>query len=397
MTGERSAGGVLRSYYWYQATASPVFFWPIFFVFYQERAGLTVPVILWLQSYSVGMRAVLDFPFGALADRYSRRGCLAASSLAFVVGSGLLLLWPTLVAAVVAETCFAAAAALKSGADSALLYDALAGEGARELYARAESRGQAITAFGSGAAAVLGGVMAGIDIRLPYLITAITALLSAPLAWRLGRASRHVSTRDSTWSLMRAARVEAAARAEVRWVMALAAFSVVASHIYFYLQQPYLRTVGVPVAFFGVFFAATKLVAAVVADRAHRVDIGYGPRGATLLMAAAPTVGFAAMSVATRPLDGLWLLSRGVLDGLWQPLLNVYLNRLVDSRLRATMLSLQSLVARLALALTISLLGFGTGRFGLQVMLGAVAALTAIIGAVLFVAGRRFTGALAEV
>src|SRR5439155_994006 len=81
-----------------------------------------------------------------------------------------------------------------------------------------------------------------------------------------------------------------------------------------------------------------------------------GARGATAVMVAAPAVGLGAMSVVGRPEGAALILTRGMLDGLWQPLLNVYMNRLVDSRLRATMLSLQSLVARLALAAVVALL-----------------------------------------
>lgn len=54
-------------------------------------------------------------------------------------------------------------------------------------------------------------------------------------------------------------------------------------------------------------------------------------------------------SCSTRA-GAVWLLGRGVLDGLWQPLTNVYMNRLVDSRLRATMPSLASVSGRFVLA-----------------------------------------------
>ena len=77
----------------------------------------------------------------------------------------------------------------------------------------------------------------------------------------------------------------------------------------------------------------------------------------------------------------------GVATILWQPLLNVYMNRLVDSRLRATMLSAQSLVARLALAGAIALLGVGTARAGLSATLAAAALAAAVAGLVLAVTG----------
>src|SRR4051812_22787666 len=83
----RRGDGVTRSlgaYYLFQATASCVFFAPVFFVYYQERVGLTLPTILWIQSFYVALRALLEVPLGALADRHSRRACLTAYGVGHV-------------------------------------------------------------------------------------------------------------------------------------------------------------------------------------------------------------------------------------------------------------------------------------------------------------------------
>jgi MFS family permease len=380
---------LLASYYLYQATANCVFFTPIFVLYYQERVGLAVATVLWLQSYALCVRALLELPFGALADRYSRRACLQAGAVAYVVGATGLLVRPTLVGALVAETFFAAGSALRSGADSAFLFDALEKGDRLDLYPQAESRGQALTSLASGTTAVVGGLLAAVDLRLPYVATVIAAAASATIARRLGQDVRPARREGSTRGLMVETAHHAASSPAIRWVMALAAFAVVTSHVYFYLQQPYLRAIGVPVAAFGVVFAATKIVTAVVATAAYRVDARLGALGAAALMTVAPAAGLWAMSAATVPLGATLLLTRGVLDGLWQPLTNVYLNRLVASRLRATMLSLQNLVARLALAGALALLGVGVARDGVAGTLAATAIGAGVLGTALVMRGAR--------
>jgi hypothetical protein len=74
------------------------------------------------------------------------------------------------------------------------------------------------------------------------------------------------------------------------------------------------------------------------------------------------------------------------------PLVNVYMNRLTDSRLRATMLSAQSLAARLALGATVALLGVGTARVGLAATLGMAALAAMLLGAALAMTGARLPG-----
>jgi hypothetical protein len=104
-------------------------------------------------------------------------------------------------------------------------------------------------------------------------------------------------------------------------------------------------------------------------------------------MAAVPAAGLGAMAAIGGPLGAVVILSRGLLDGLWMPLVNVYMNRLVDSRLRATMLSLQSVLARLGLSAALAALGVATAAWGLWITLGVVAALVAVAGAVLVARG----------
>jgi MFS family permease len=380
---------LLRTYLLYEATAAGVFFNAVFFVFYRDHVALSPPVIFALQSYNTGLRALLDLPFGAFADRRSRRACLVGSSTLVAAGAALLLTAPSAAAAWIAETLFAAGTALRSGADSALLYDALRAESRLGEYPRSESLGQAMASFGSGVAAVLGGLLAAVDVRLPYAATALVAVLTAAIATRLPEARSTERRRPRTFRALAEAGRRAAATSGVPWTIALAAFAVVASHVYYYLQQPYLLEIGVPVAAFGFVFAGTKAVTALVASAAHRLDGALGERRATALMALVPTVGLASMAAATGPLGAVLILSRGVLDGLWMPLLNIYMNRRVDSDVRATILSLMNVVSRLALAAALAAIGLALTETGLTATLVTAAITAAGAGAVLVAFARR--------
>ena len=130
-------------------------------------------------------------------------------------------------------------------------------------------------------------------------------------------------------------------------------------------------------------FAATKLVTAATASAAHRLDATLPPRTGATLMLLVPTVGLAAMAAVRSPAGALLIMSRGLLDGLWEPLLNVYMNRLAPARLRATLLSLQNLSARLALSAALAVLAVTTGAYGVFGTLAAAAVVTAVLAALL--------------
>src|SRR5262249_31675454 len=149
---------------------------------------------------------------------------------------------------------------------------------------RAESRAQAVIAVTTGATAITGGLLAAADLRLPYVATIVAAAASGIVALRFAAREARNARETSVRLLLREAGRTAAASSAIRWVMALSAFTVVASPVYYYLQQPSLRAIGLPLAAFGVVFAATKAVTALVANAAHRVDARLGPRTATAMM-----------------------------------------------------------------------------------------------------------------
>ena len=134
---------------------------------------------------------------------------------------------------------------------------------------------------------------------------------------------------------------------------------------------------------FGMVFAATKVVTAATASAAHRLDAALPPRSAAGLMLLVPAVGLGAMAAVRSPVGALLIVSRGLLDGLWEPLLNVYMNRLAPARLRATLLSLQNLTARLALSAALAVLGVATGVLGVHGTLAAASVITALLAVVL--------------
>ncbi len=378
----------------YQASSSLVFHNAIFFVFYQQQAGLSPATIFLVTAYATALRAVLDLPFGALADRQSRRLCLVVGALGVFAGSLLLLIHPALPTVLIAETLFATATALRSGADSALLYDALRAAGALAEYPRNEGRGHAFSSIGSGAAAIGGGFLAAIDLRLAYAASVLAAAAAAILASRLPEAREHssVASRRFDFGLLREASRRALETPGVRWTVALATFAVVVSHIYYYLQQPYLQTIHVPIWAFGLVFAATKGLTAMVASVAHRIDAALGERGTAALMGAVPAAGLGAMAVVAGPAGALPILTRGLLDGLWMPLVNVYMNRRAESHVRATTLSLMNVVSRLALAAALAVIGFAVSVLGLRATLSVCAGLAALAGAGLTLAAPRRSG-----
>ena len=364
---------LLPRYYWYQAVSTATLFQAVFFVYYGERAGLSVATVLALQSFNTGLRAALDLPFGALADRVSRRLCLTGASFAVLAGAA------RAAGVAVAARGVPGGGAVRGGGGAALgrglgvaLRHPACRRPPRALSARRESRA--------------GDGLARLGRRRRGGRRCSPASISRCRTWPRCSPRRPARRWRGRWtSGGRPSTSRPAARPHARRCGSPGAprhpldarRRRARGHRVARLLLPPAALppcCGVPLALFGVVFAVTKLVTAVVAAAAHRIDAAARPaRRRRRSWPRCRRAGSAPWRWCSGPRGALLILSRGLLDGLWMPLVNVYMNRLVESRVRATMLSLQSVLARLVLSATLAALGVATAQLGL----GATLALAA--------------------
>jgi hypothetical protein len=172
------------------------------------------------------------------------------------------------------------------------------------------------------------------------------------------------------------------------WLVGLYAILIVLSHIVFYLQQPYLESIGTPVVAFGAVFAASKLVHGIVAYRAARIETALGPTRMPAALIAAALAPIALMGVIAHPIGAVLPPLRGVADGLLQPVVHFYLNRVVSPLRRASVLSLASFVARTLQAAALWAFGMALTRLSAASSLRIAAAIGAAAGLTLLLLPR---------
>jgi MFS family permease len=372
----RSAVG---AYLAYQTFASINFFWPIFVVFYQGYGRINLSAILFLQAFYTISRVLLEVPLGLVADRFGRRLALATSAAMLLLGCAAILSSPTLVAFYLGELCFAVSVAAKSGADSALLYDTLSEFGQAEDYPLVEGRAQSLAALGSAVSALLSGFALEWWLPLPYLLTLIAAAATLAAAAMLEEAPRQVPAgmglRALAWGAVR----EVLSSAQIAWLIGLYVLLVVLSHVVFYLQQPYLEALEVPVAVFGAVVCAAKLTHAAISSSVQAIERRISPARMPGFMLGAAIAPIFLMSFVPWSIGAILPVLRGVGDGLLMPVVNFYLNRIVAPLRRATVLSLASLFARATQAAVLA----GFALLLAHVSLGAVLCMSWVVGGLL--------------
>jgi MFS family permease len=256
-------------------------------------SDLQISVLFGLWS-AVGI--LTEVPSGALADRFSRRGCLVVGDLIKAAGFAAWVLLPEFTGFAVGFVLWGIGSTFVSGAQEALLYDGLVAAGAREHYAAVNGRVSAaelVSQLPAAAAATALFALGGY--ALAGWVSVGVAVLAAALAARIPEPPRTdepdpddpegEAAELGYVATLRAGVAEAARRPAVRAVlvaaMAVEAFDAVEE--YFPLA---VADWGVPVAWVPIVdlpIVLAGVLGAVLGGRAAR--LGAGALGALLAAA----------------------------------------------------------------------------------------------------------------
>jgi MFS family permease len=383
----------LRLFFLFRLLATSYLFVPIFMLF-QEARGLSFFARLALGGLYSAVVILVEVPTGVFADRLGRRRSMMLGAAAMVLSCIVAFGAGSFGWFAVAEALAAMSIALCSGADSAYLYDLLAHHGRAHEYSRRESAASAMHLLGSAIAFAGGGLVAELDLSLPYLLTAVVACGAVAVAFLLGddrprqRCVHHLpalASLRSWWSDVVAAVTEVRTRRRLAWLVGYSAvvFTLLRATIYVY--QPYLDARGFGTAEIGLLYAAMYVAASGVAYRTDRLRQRFGDE---LLLWGLLGVLAASFLLLGRASTGVWLavllavqaMANGVFSPLTKPLLHAEIS---DSGRRAAVLSVESMARRAAMGVFAPLAGL-YGPSQIMVLCGVVG----MVGLVALTAAR---------
>ncbi len=351
----------LRWYVWHQRVAGALFWAPTAFLFFVDRYGLSTA----LQIQSVYYLAVvgLELPSGRFSDRFGRVPTLRIAAGSWIAAHTIFVTTESAVGAAAGQILLAAGFAFISGTDVTFHYDTLEALGQESRYEERESaiRRQLLLAMASSAA--IGGVLAFVDLRLPFVAAGVMAITQLGITLRFTRPPSHPSDRNTGL----AATVTLLRRPLLAWIALYVVCQVVTIHLAAELGAPYLATVldgnlddPTTAAFVnGILAAAVALVGAATLRRLPQVTGRLGLTAALASIAFVPTILLIMMSVVTAAWLIPFLALRGVQSAASTVLIGGVVGATVDTGHRATFLSLTSLLGRLGYG--VALLGLSAG------------------------------------
>jgi hypothetical protein len=314
---------------------------PVLILFYTAN-GLNSTQIFTIQAAFHLAVLLLEVPSGYLADVIGRKKTLVFGAIFFPLGLAFYAAGRSFAAFIFAEVLLAVSVSMRSGCDSALIFDSLRQLGRESEYKRFEGRSALLARTGTAVSSVVGGLLAAVFLRLPFLVNIATAMFMPPLALALAEPEREKRPgKNPLRDILHICRFcleQPHIRPVVLFCGLLMACQLTGLWAYFLLY----RELGIGVGWFGVLFAVFQLAGALGGSRAHAFSERFGGRASLFLMLLSPL-----FFIMLGLLPSFWLLplipANALLWNLAYPVLLERLNLAVGSDVRATVLSLAAM------------------------------------------------------
>ena len=328
---------------------------------------------------------LMEVPTGAVADLWGRKASRIAGRLVACISLLVMFLARSFTWQLFGFIITALGYNLESGAGDALVYDSLVMEHREHQYMKVAGRQELVYQSAAILAFLMGGYLAVHSYQAVFLISMGLALCSMvtalfftePLIAQEGKTPRTESLLRHIFDSMKRQTVESL---KVIQVHPRIAFLIIFEELlfafitclFFYLQN-YWKDGGRSEWYIGLVFAAGSVAAGLTAFRATAIEKRIGERGVLLLMPLLLLI--CLWGVALSPWPAVFYVITGCVEGILIAAVSDYLNKLIPSRNRATILSFQSMTFSLFMIMVFPLVGWLGQQFSLQVAFLAMAAL----------------------
>lgn len=342
----------------------------IWVIFLQQERGLTlaqvtlIDVAFWISA------AVGELPTGIVADTLGRKTSLAIGALMLAVGTLGWAYAPTLPLILITYVVMGIGLTFISGAEDAFFYESIQRAGRAHEYTRLVGLAGAVMLGAVAVGSVSSGLLATIDLKLPLVIGGLCdlACLGVILTFKEAQTleKSEGKARKSYFAVLRQAIALIWSRPNLRYpIFYLALVPVISGVMEIIFLQPQALALGVPIAAIGVLVMVVQIGNMLGASWADRIRKRFGETR-VLYIAPAVIISSLLLLAALQIFPALVFIALiGFLTAVLRPIL---LNRIqgeVPDEIRATIISVQSLLFTLILGASEPILGALADHSGL--------------------------------
>lgn len=344
--------------YWLDFFRGSIIFIPIIVPFMQEN-GLSLQQVFWLESMFTLTLVLLEIPSGYASDRWGRKNTTIVAASISLFGILFYAIGDSITYFLIGDILLGIGLSFYSGTIEALTYDTLLELDRTDDYKRVAGN-VAFFHFGSEAIlSVVAGFLAVISLRLPVALTLIPFALAFCTALTLTEPKRHrIQEKRHVHAMWNIAKKTMLHNAPLRCIIVLHSVISTMTISLFWFTQPYQTSVGLPLAFFGLAHGVIVAAGAISSKMTHQAEQYADDRILMMLIGVMVIAAYIALGFVHAMWGLVFFLLCRIAWGVLSPLTSDIINRMTDSSVRATVLSIRAFFFRGMFTIVAPFLGY---------------------------------------
>ena len=343
---------------------------------------------------------IMEIPTGIVADIYGRKTSRLLGRFFFLISLGIMFWSHSFILQMLGFIITAIGYNLESGAGEALLYDSMKEIGIESHYKKIAGRNNLILEIGGVLSFLIGGYIAvylGYSwVFIPSMFLCIITIVNAK-SFTEPSLVKHEQKRLKKMGWIKALIVQTGESLKVVKERPKIAFLILFSELifmfltslFFYLQT-YWKSSGWDEFSIGLVLAATSVMSAISGLKGGTLEKKIGDRAILII---APVLLLVSMwGIALTPYAPYFFILTGLIDGMLYVAIQDYLNKMIPSERRATVLSFQSMTFSIYMIIFFPIIGFFGDRYGLEYAFIGFAAVASVLCIIYFIVTRKILG-----
>jgi hypothetical protein len=358
-------------------------------IYLQQRRGLSLTQATFV-DVAFWIAAVLgEVPTGIVADTYGRKTSLVAGVALMSLSIFAWALAPTVLLIVLAYAGLAIGVTFLSGAEDAFFFESIQITGRANSYTRLVGLAGATMLGATAVGSAVSGLFASVDLILPFLIAGVSLLatLGTVLTFKEPQVEEKGvgQTRTSYREILRQSFTLMRARPVLRSPMLyLAIVPMVALVMETFFLQPQAVRLGVPIAGIGMLVMATQFTNMAGSTWADKIATRLGEGRVLFIIPGIIVISLILLAAFQVFFSLLWIAVISFVTAVLRPLVLNRIQSQVSDNVRATILSMESLMATMLLTVSEPILGVIADRAGLPTAYVTLAAGLGVLVLLLF-------------
>ncbi|MDF2880401.1 MAG: arabinose efflux permease [Clostridiaceae bacterium] len=309
-----------------------------------------------------------EVPTGAIADMFGRKFSVVLGRMSAVISTILMIFSTNILGFAIAFIFSGLSYTLNSGSGESLTYDSLKELNIQNQYKRVAGNINFIIEIAQGIAIIIGGILSDKRFLYAYLLCLAVETVSMLIALMFTEPSIIDKSQENIGMIKQVKNSAAIIKNDLNILYLILFFSLISTlgtTVYFYCQN-YFDELHFSKTLISIIFTMDNVLNALSAKFAFKIEEKLNKKGIVILMTILNAAGLFGLAFMKGYFTIIFFLMTSFIEGLGYPIFSDYINSLIPSENRATILSFESAVFSIFMIGFFPLVGYIGQRVGLS-------------------------------